>query len=82
MSDLIKKLHDLAELIGNDVSVGIEYRQSKGLLPYILFTFDWPNHFHSRFKYSYLRVEMDLSDPELIIERIAVMAKEEYNKNN
>lgn len=83
MIDLIKKLHDLAELIGNGVSVGIRYVQSDNHPPVVEFLFDWPNNFHSRIQYSYLRLESGRADlfPE-IIERLAAMAKEEYAKNN
>ena len=81
MKQIIIKLIELSEQIGNGAAVGVSFRPRPPIPPEVLVRVDWPNKFHVEHAVHYDDV-MNEQDTDQVLGSIVYHVKQEYEENN
>jgi hypothetical protein len=81
MKQIIIKLIELSEQIGNGAAVSVSFRPRPPIPPEVLIRVDWPNKFHVEHAVHYDDV-MNEQDADQVLGSIVYHVKQEYQENN
>ena len=81
MKQIIMKLRELSDQIGNGAAVSVNFRPRPPISPEIAVRVDWPNKFHFEHLVPFDDVMND-PEPDKVLDFVVYNARQKYEENN